>query len=112
MGDDNCQVKSNENWGWCIPGCDGSLTEHEEKVFRLKVHELPVDAFVYENCSLNVDTFHEFCTGNPITQGRVEEFRQSRGVFKRVRVTEKEFHPGDIGWNGNRTIIRSFLIHL
>ena len=27
------------------------------------VHELPVDAFVYENCSINVDTLTEFCTG-------------------------------------------------
>ena len=31
--------------------------------FMKNVHELPVDAFVYENCSINVDTMTEFCTG-------------------------------------------------
>ena len=31
--------------------------------FIRNVHELPVDAFVYENCSVNVDTMTEFCTG-------------------------------------------------
>ena len=31
--------------------------------FRQRLHELPVDSFVYENCSSNVDTFTEFCSG-------------------------------------------------
>ena len=31
--------------------------------------ETAVDAFVYENCSLSVHTFTEFCTGVPITSG-------------------------------------------
>ena len=30
---------------------------------RQRLHELPVDSFVYENCSRNVDTFTEFCSG-------------------------------------------------
>ena len=33
------------------------------------MHETAVDAFVYENCSLNIHTFSEFCTGAPIISG-------------------------------------------
>ena len=57
------------DWGWCVPGCDGKPDRKTEKVWRARVHELPVDSYVYENCSTGVDTRTEFCTGHPITQG-------------------------------------------
>ena len=51
-------------WGWCAPGCDGDLDlPMDHSNFTGHIHELPVDSFVYENCSLNVDTLTEFCTG-------------------------------------------------
>ena len=58
------KAKDCKEWGWCAPGCDGSLDKpSDDKEFWNKIHELPVDSFVYENCSLNVDTLSEFCTG-------------------------------------------------
>lgn len=71
---ENCKVTAKDNWGWCVPGCDGSQDENMESKFRKQVHELPVDSFVYENCSVNVDTMTEFCTGSAITQGKMMEF--------------------------------------
>lgn len=73
--DKDCNVSPEDNWGWCRPGCDGSQDQQREDTFRREIHELPVDAFVYENCSVNVDTFTEFCTGSPITQGNLKEYR-------------------------------------
>ena len=97
------------------------------------VHELPVDAFVYENCSTNVDTMTEFCTGvknqrlpfslllfqgTPITRGKMAEynFNPDRGTdsntlnanntFNRTLVHPRMYHPEDEFWNGNSTIIR------
>ena len=58
------KAKDCKEWGWCAPGCDGSLDKpSDDKEFWNKIHELPVDSFVYENCSLNVDTLTEFCSG-------------------------------------------------
>ena len=57
------------DWGWCVPGCDGKPDRKTEEVWRARVHELPVDSYVYENCSTGVDTRTEFCTGHPVTQG-------------------------------------------
>ena len=37
-------------------------------ILRNRLHELPVDSFVYENCSVNVDTFSEFCSGHAVLQ--------------------------------------------
>ena len=45
-----------------MPG-DNILKNTERIGLARNVHELPVDAFVYENCSINVDTLTEFCTG-------------------------------------------------
>ena len=36
---------------------------------RNVLHEQAVDSFVYENCTSNVDTFTEFCTGHALLQG-------------------------------------------
>ena len=73
--DKDCRVTAEDNWGWCVPGCDGSEDQTMEETFRRNIHELPVDSFVYENCSVNVDTFTEFCTGSAITQGKMSEYR-------------------------------------
>ena len=58
-----CQDSGCEDWGWCVPGCDGAMDLQDNNNFARTLHELPVDSFVYENCSLNVDTLTEFCTG-------------------------------------------------
>ena len=105
--DPGCEVTPYDNWGWCIPGCDGSLDE-DPADFINRVHELPVDAYVYENCSKGVDTLSEFCTGFPITQGKMVEYRYKDNdtTFTKYRTYARQFHPGGIGWNGNDTIIR------
>ena len=60
----NVSAQHCRQWGWCAPGCDGDLDLPDDvKDFSGHIHELPVDSFVYENCSLNVDTLSEFCTG-------------------------------------------------
>ena len=65
-------------WGWCVPGCDGSEDQDKAQlkkseifrsnstlwtlwtfyiivcIYRRRVHELPIDSFVYENCSTQV----------------------------------------------------------
>ena len=99
------------------------------------VHELPVDAFVYENCSINVDTMTEFCTGlknwrfcpwtfltsegTPITRGKMAVYtytpyrgtdhdveKEGKNPFNRTEVLPRMYHPDGTYWNGNRTIIR------
>ena len=60
----NVSAQRCRQWGWCAPGCDGDLDlPGDVKDFPGHIHELPVESFVYENCSLNVDTLSEFCTG-------------------------------------------------
>eukprot|EP00092_Neocalanus_flemingeri_P085849 GFUD01108081.1.p1 GENE.GFUD01108081.1~~GFUD01108081.1.p1 ORF type:complete len:485 (+),score=107.24 GFUD01108081.1:73-1455(+) len=110
----DCRVTPENNWGWCVPGCDGSQDQNREETFRRNIHELPVDAFVYENCSVNVDTLTEFCTGSAITQGKMSVYRfdntsqdLNTSPFSLIRTAARTFHTGDIGWNGNGTIIRS-----
>lgn len=106
----------------CTPGCDGSEDPMEPpkyfgNTFARNVHELPVDAFVYENCSINVDTLTEFCTGTPITRGKmaVYNYNPNRGTnnedqdgeaFTRTAVKARMYHPDGSFWNGNQTIIR------
>jgi len=89
-------------WGWCIDGCDNERPSD----FNENIHELPVHSFVYENCSNNVDTFSEFCTGFPITRPRQHQVRLDNGMYTLLATDEEVFHPGNIGWNGNSTIIR------
>lgn len=106
-----CKVTPEDNWGWCLPGCDESLDEQTHDTFRRNVHELPVDAFVYENCSISVDTLSEFCTGSTFHQGKMSEylFQEEAGKknpFTFIKTTAKTWHSGDIGWNGDHTIIR------
>jgi len=127
---DWCESRPDRNWGWCTPGCDGSEDPREPpkyfgntfasyQYFMKNVHELPVDAFVYENCSINVDTMTEFCTGTPITRGKmaVYSYNPYRGTdiapdedvenpFNRTEVLPRMYHPDGTYWNGNRTIIR------
>ena len=110
-GDKECMVTPEDNWGWCVPGCDGSQDQNRDKMYRQRVHELPVDAFVYENCSVNVDTRTEFCTGSAIAQGKMREYsykepKDDLEPFTMGRTVPRQLHPGDIGWNGNGTIIR------
>ena len=52
-----------QDWGWCVPGCDGVMDLQDTNNATRSLHELPVDSFVYENCSFNVDPATEFCTG-------------------------------------------------
>jgi hypothetical protein len=47
--------------------------------FSENIHELAVDAFVYENCSANMDSLVEFCTGSPITQGKQVNLKRTMG---------------------------------
>jgi hypothetical protein len=47
--------------------------------FSENIHELAVDAFVYENCSANMDSLVEFCTGSPITQGKQVNIKRTMG---------------------------------
>jgi hypothetical protein len=47
--------------------------------FSDNIHELAVDAFVYENCSANMDSLVEFCTGSPITQGKQVNLKRTVG---------------------------------
>merc|ERR1711971_318413 len=67
---------------------------------RQRLHELPVDSFVYENCSRNVDTFTEFCsryatlTGEKMIYNREEDNRITfvRNEGRRYLFKTKE-HP-------------------
>ncbi|XP_023331904.1 uncharacterized protein LOC111704026 isoform X2 [Eurytemora carolleeae] len=90
------------SWGWCIDGCDKNTPSD----FNDNIHEIQVDSFVYENCSRNVDTFTEFCTGSPITRPKQHIVRVEEGEFEMVKTEPEIWHPGNIGWNGNDTIIR------
>jgi len=99
---DNCQGGSTA-WGWCVDGCEKNTSSD----FSRKIHEIQVDSFVYENCSNNVDTFSEFCTGSPIIRPRQHNIRKVDGEFQHYRTDPEVWHPADIGWNGNSTIIRA-----
>ena len=52
--------------------------------FSETVHEIPVDSFVYENCSLNIDTQTEFCAASPLTWGKVANLKLRDGIFQVV----------------------------
>ena len=60
--DQKTQWNHQSTLGTPLPG-DNILKNTERIGLARNVHELPVDAFVYENCSINVDTLTEFCTG-------------------------------------------------
>jgi len=93
----NC-AETSSNWGWCIEGCD--LKEPRE--FGQNIHEIKVDAFVYENCSRNVDIKHEFCTGSPITRPKQHNVKKLDGEFFLMNTDPETWHQADI----NSTSIR------
>jgi hypothetical protein len=73
-----CMPTAHSDWGWCQPECEEESLQPEVHrcrhiLFFLQsprlAHETAVDAFVYENCSRNVNTFTEFCTGTKISSG-------------------------------------------
>jgi len=81
-----CYTNTNSTqWGWCVPGCDGELDRSVLDEDRQRLHELPVDSFVYENCSSNVDTFTEFCSGYATLTGskRIYTFENNSLTFLR-----------------------------
>ena len=60
--DQKTQWNHQSTLGTPLPG--DNIQRNTERIgLARNVHELPVDAFVYENCSINVDTLTEFCTG-------------------------------------------------
>lgn len=104
-----CFPQPHKDWGWCQPECEEEYIQPE---IHRKVHEAAVDAFVYENCSLSVNTFTEFCTGAPITAGYGQIWQYANGKFMFVRNELRQLHEGSqqdgdtIDWNGNGTILR------
>jgi hypothetical protein len=62
-----------------------------------------VDAFVYENCSLNVDTFSEFCTGAKISSGYGQVWDYDNGNFLYLRTELRQFHE-ELDWNGQYSV--------
>jgi len=87
-------------WGWCQPPCDDPpLQPHGH-------HETAVDAFVYENCSMSINTSTEFCTRPPILSGygQVWEWNDSpEGTFKRIKSELIKYHE-EIQENGKSII--------
>lgn len=55
-----CSVVQGRGWGWCQPDC------HESEQTLI---EASVDAFVYQNCSSDINMKKEFCTGEPTVTG-------------------------------------------
>merc|ERR1712200_88550 len=99
----DCSKDDDEFWGWCVEGCD----EDKPRDFNENIHEIEVDAFVYENCSTNVDTFTEFCTGSPIVRPKQHNVRKTQeGDWLKISTDPETWHPADVGWNGNSTILR------
>ena len=102
----DCVPDSDKNWGWCQPECDEPNVQPE---WHNTAHEAVVDAFVYENCSKNIFTQHEFCTGAPIVSsfGQMwlyDDIADTPAFFfhrNQLRSTRK-----DLDWNGNGTILR------
>ena len=58
-----CIPEPHRNWGWCLPECDEPKVQ---KDIHLRAHEAVVDAFVYPDCSKDINIASEFCTAAPI----------------------------------------------
>ena len=101
----NCTPEPDKNWGWCQPECDEPNVQPD---WHDTAHEAVVDAFVYENCSKNINTKTEFCTGAPIvtSYGQIwvlDETKNPKFFFKQNQLRAIR---NDLDWNGNGTIIR------
>ena len=69
-----------------------------------EIREAAVDAFVFEDCSRNVNLYTEFCTAAPITSGfgQVWRYFYGNGTWLKIRNEVRTFHkttkdvdPGD-----------------
>jgi len=101
----SCVPEPNKNWGWCGPECDEPNVQPD---WHDTAHEAVVEAFVYENCSKNVNTETEFCTGSPIvtSYGQIwvlDATKSPKFFFKQNQLRAART---DLDWNGNGTIIR------
>ena len=101
----SCVPEPNKNWGWCGPECDEPNVQAD---WHDTAHEAVVEAFVYENCSKNVNTETEFCTGSPIvtSYGQIwvlDATKSPKFFFKQNQLRAART---DLDWNGNGTIIR------
>lgn len=101
-----CIASASKDWGWCLPECEADNIQPD---WHNIAHEAAVDAFVYENCSKNINTNTEFCTGVPIVSsyGQIWVYDDTTADHKfmfssnQLRGIRK-----DIQWNGNGTILR------
>lgn len=102
----DCIPETEKNWGWCLPECDEKNVQQE---WHNTAHEAVVDSFVYENCSRNIQTQTEFCSGAPIVSSFGQVWRLDESVnppqFTFLRNQLRSMRK-DINWNGNGTIIR------
>ena len=58
-----------------------------------EIREAAVDAFVYEDCSRNVNLYTEFCTAAPITSGFGQVWRLfENGTWSKIKNEVRTFH--------------------
>jgi len=87
---DSATLKPNSNWGWCLPECDEDWMQSD---WHNIARESMVDSFVYENCSHNVDTFSEFCTGAKFLTTYEMHYQTDGNTFSFIKGSLRTYKP-------------------
>ena len=103
----DCTPSPGSGWGWCQvrqtalmfsitsltfqPQCDD---DRFQDPIDDEIREAAVDAFVFEDCSRNVNLYTEFCTAAPITSGfgQIWRYFAGNGTWLKIRNEVRTFH--------------------
>jgi len=87
---ESAKLTPDSNWGWCLPECDEDWMQAD---WHNVARESVVDAFVYENCSHNVDTFSEFCTGAKFLTTYEMHYQMNGDSFSFIKGSLRTYKP-------------------